>query len=151
MPNLPTNPPQRWGPEFDLGLRRAFDTIPQIYTVIPNSGSVSGGTSVTLTGLNFRNLSDGTSPAILFGGNLGTSVVVVDPNTITVVTPAASNSGLVDVTISVGGQTFVFAGGFTYFEPSLVSASPSHGPFGGGTRVLISGYNIPSDSLVFFN
>ncbi len=77
------------------------------------TGTWRGGTAVTLTGTGF------VAPATLtFDGVAATSVVVVDPTTITAVTPRgdpASPDLVVDLALGNGDyQTATQVGGFTY-------------------------------------
>jgi hypothetical protein len=66
---------------------------PTVTNVSPNSGSISGGTSVTITGTNF------TSPLVVsFGIDNATNVVVASTTTITCTSPAEA-AAIVDVTV----------------------------------------------------
>jgi hypothetical protein len=67
--------------------------FPVIYSISPASGPLAGGTSVTITGTNFQ-----AGATVRFNGTLATSIVVVNPTTITCVTPAHV-PGPVDVTV----------------------------------------------------
>lgn len=88
-------------------------TFASIYSVSPASGSVAGGTAVTLKGLNFRKNPDGTTPAVFFGIALATSVVIVDANTITCTTPSNA-AGAIDVHLQIGSQISTLTAGYTY-------------------------------------
>lgn len=70
---------------------------PEITSVSPTSGLFTGGTSVTITGVNFDTPSAGTT-RVYFDGNLATSIVVVNDTTITCDTPPG-NPGPVDVVV----------------------------------------------------
>lgn len=85
-----------------------------------SSGAVGGGETVELIGSGF--LLNVTAPAITFGGNAATSVVVNSTTSITCVTPAHS-AGVVDVVITnpafdefsrADAATYTMSGGYTY-------------------------------------
>ncbi|HEV7669685.1 MAG TPA: IPT/TIG domain-containing protein [Thermoanaerobaculia bacterium] len=77
--------------------------------VWPRSGPVAGGTPVTITGSGFV-----TGAAVTFGGTSATSIVVVNPTTITAVTPAKS-TGKVSVSVTnPGGSALTLADAFFY-------------------------------------
>lgn len=101
-------------------LRRAFTftaAAPTLTAVSPQSGPVTGGTLITLTGTGF------VAPlTVTIGGVAATNVTVVSPTSATAVTPARA-AGLVDVT--VGGATL--AGAFTYFAPPPATDTDSDG------------------------
>ena len=66
---------------------------PTITSITPNSGSYLGGTPVTIVGTDFI---DAPAPTLTFGGVSATSIVVVDTETVTCVTPAGT-AGAQDV------------------------------------------------------
>jgi hypothetical protein len=77
----------------------------------PNQGPNTGGTAVTITGSAFVS---GGSLGVTFGGTAATSVNVVNPTTITCVTPAHA-IGLVDVVLTNGdGQQTTAFNAYTY-------------------------------------
>ena len=108
--------------------------------VVPDRGSVSGGTQITIQGSEFT---DSQDTLVVIGGVNATNVTVVNSNTITCVTPPCSGGpGPVDVYVenSIGYDTLV--DGFTYaIPPTIASVAPEHGGIGGGTSVTISGAN----------
>jgi hypothetical protein len=84
---------------------------PIITGVIPNSGSVNGGTSISINGNNFV-----SGASVKFGGAMATSVNVANNTTITATTPPHS-AGTVNVeVINPDGQSATLAGGFTYLS-----------------------------------
>src|SRR5262249_40353085 len=72
---------------------------PAVTNLSPTSGPNTGGQSVTITGANMFGVN-----TVLFGSTPGTSVSVIDNQTVTVITPAVANS-LVDVTLSKPGPS----------------------------------------------
>lgn len=69
--------------------------VPEIAAISPASGSVTGGTVLTLTGKNFNNAS-----AVKFGTTPATNVSVVSDTEITVTTPRVLRPSNLDVTIT---------------------------------------------------
>lgn len=108
---------------------------PTLTSLGTTSGSLGGGTSVTLTGTNFAFVS-----AVNFGSNPATSVVVNSGTSITCVSPAGAAVGAVSVTVVTNGGTTA-GQTFTYTGPTLSAIAPSTGSVGGGTSVTVTGTN----------
>jgi hypothetical protein len=91
---------------------------PVITSILPNTGPVVGGTTITITGNYFS----GTATVTL-GGVPATNVQVMNATTITAVTPA-NPSGGVDVVVAVGGRVVTVGNGFTFNQivPGTVRA-----------------------------
>ena len=114
--------------------------------ISPPSGSIAGGTTVTISGTGF------VAPAtVKVRGVLATSVVVVNTTTVTAVTPAGS-AGAADVWVAQGGQGSMLASGYTYTAtpppPSVSTIAPAFGPAAGGTAVTITGGAFVSGATV---
>jgi hypothetical protein len=123
-----------------------YQTPPTITAIAPNTGRISGGTSVTISGTNF--IPGRTS--VYFGSAQATSVTVLDTGTVTVVTPPhVSGPVLVSVVVAyLGADAF---NGFTYLDPPTIAAvSPSGGLNTGGTWVTITGANFGQGAAVTF-
>jgi hypothetical protein len=109
----------------------AATVTPTIAAISPNTGSVAGGTTVTITGTNFLNPLNGpdTGTSVRFGTIAATSVTVLNATTLTAVVPAAAAAGAVDVVVSnnhIGPWgSATSTGGFTY---TAVSAPPPPPP-----------------------
>ncbi len=86
---------------------------PAVTELAPAEGSVAGGTNVTITGLNFENP---TVTSVSFGKTAAKSFVVNSPTSITAVSPAATATGAVAVTVTTtaGTSAGVPADQFTY-------------------------------------
>jgi hypothetical protein len=81
---------------------------PTIVSLDVLNGPMTGGTAVTITGTNF------VAPATVdFGGAAATTVNVVSPTSITLTTPSHA-LGLVDVTVTCGGQSDTKTDAFTF-------------------------------------
>ena len=86
--------------------------------VTPVYGATAGGTPITITGGGFV---PGTT--VMFGAAAATAVTIVDPATMTVMTPASA-SGWVDVVVAIpGGNTLTLPGGFTYADDTAPDAT----------------------------
>jgi IPT/TIG domain len=102
-----------------------------VSSVSPVSGPAAGGTTVTITGVNFQ-----TGVSVTFGGLAATSVTLSNSSTIVAVTPTHS-SGSVDVTVTnPDGQSAALAGGFAFHSIDLMWNAPS------STTVTVAGYNV---------
>lgn len=148
--------PQLVGPPFVVGpgpfpkLVSPVDNTPRVYSVSPNTGNAAGGTAVTIKGQNFAADAFGNCP-VTFDGGLATSVVVVDPQTITCVTPASTDTGPVDIVVYFQTLSGTLPGAFTYYLGVISELSPKFGPIVGGTPVALSGHNFVAGSNVFFD
>lgn len=78
----------------------------------PRRGDVQGEDPVRIFGNNFRN---DIGYTIYFGAQKASSVVIVNPSTILLSTPAQRTTGVVDVTILADdGNAFRIPQGFSY-------------------------------------
>ncbi|MEP5179451.1 MAG: autotransporter domain-containing protein [Rhizobiaceae bacterium] len=87
-------------------------TKPYIDKVTPNTGTASGGDTVTISGINF-----GAGASVRFGNSAARSETYIDVDELSAVVP--EGSGTVDVSVTFGGQTATLAGGFTYVPPNI--------------------------------
>ena len=81
-----------------------------ITAISPNSGPVTGGTPIRVSGTDISN-----GATLTIKGIAAVKVDRVEDNLITAVTPAAATPGPADVTVSLpNGKSVTLAGGFTY-------------------------------------
>ncbi len=118
---------------------------PTIASITPNSGSISGGSSVSISGTNFRGVT-----SVTFGGVAATSFVVNSSTRITAVAPARATSGAVDVVVTAAGGAVTTVGGFNYRQAVISSVTPLTGSTAGGTTVVISGSDLSGATAVTF-
>jgi len=88
---------------------------PSVTVATPNSGSRTGGTSVTLTGTNFRNVT-----SVMFGSVPAGNVVVASTTSLTCTAPAylSAPTALVDVVVTNDdGLQGTLTAGFTFTAP----------------------------------
>jgi hypothetical protein len=84
----------------------------EIHSVNPNYGTSTGGTTVEITGLDFD------ASSIVKFGNATATVIAAQPTTLIVETPSASNTALVDVTVSASAGQASVSEAFTYYSDS---------------------------------
>jgi hypothetical protein len=88
-----------------------------VTSVTPNSGSTTGGATVTIRGTNFDTVAGNTT--VKFGPNPATNVSCADVNTCSVLSPAGTGTVDVQVTTPAGGTSPVSAADkFSYVAPT---------------------------------
>jgi hypothetical protein len=114
---------------------------PAVTSVSPNQGSSGGGTSVTIGGTNFMEVS-----AVKFGTAAASSFRVASSTSITAVAPAGS--GTVDVTVTAAGGTSVANTGdqFAYQTSVTPVYSSAFGSSGSGNGQFKHPADITLDS-----
>jgi len=109
---------------------------PSLSSAIPPSGSMTGGTLVTLIGSNFM-----SGVSVLIGGVLVTDLIKDSATQIRLWTPASSTTGAKTVVITnPDGQSVTQEQAWTYLKaPTLTSVFPAMGPPTGNTLISITG------------
>jgi alpha-tubulin suppressor-like RCC1 family protein len=116
------------------GDRFSYVPPPAITKLLPKTGPVTGGTSVTITGSSFIGVT-----AVKFGAVEASSFTVSSSTTIIAVTPAeAPASTQVSVTTEFGASAATSADLFK-FTPTVSAVAPNAGPVAGGTSVTVTG------------
>jgi len=124
---------------------------PIITQITPDNGPLEGGTSVVIYGKYFM-----PGAQITLGGNKATVTTNNGLTMIQIKTPAATDAGPVDVTLTnPDGTSVTVPGGYTYNEPpkvllSVTKVSPDHGALAGGTVVYMDGTKFERTSKVYF-
>lgn len=116
-----------------------------ITSIVPNSGSPGGGSTVTITGTDFT-----SGSSVSFGGVPASKVSFVSSTQLKATTPAHS-SGAVSVAVTnPDGSSADLPNGFTYTSTALTvsGVSPASGPAAGGTAVTITGTGFDSGTSV---
>lgn len=127
----------------------AFEYIdadaPVIASLTPSSGPQTGGTAVTVSGSGFLG-----ATGVTFDDIAGTSFVVVDDSTITIVSPAhAVGPAPVRVEHPDGRSAPL---NFLYLPATVVDdVDPGTGPVAGGTTVTITGSCFTGATAVLFD
>jgi hypothetical protein len=123
-----------------------INTAPIVTGVSPTNGTSLGGTSVTITGLNFTG-----ATAVKFGATNATSFTVNSNTSITAVAPAGTGTVDVRVTSPNGTSAVTTADQFTYNSPPAVTGlNPTSGTSTGGTSVTITGTGFTGATAVKF-
>ncbi|HXQ58748.1 MAG TPA: IPT/TIG domain-containing protein, partial [Acidimicrobiales bacterium] len=121
---------------------------PTVTRLHPTSGSITGGTTVTITGTNFAG-----ATAVKFGTTPASSFAVISARSISATSPP-EKAGAVDVTVAtpLGTSATSSADRFTFVPPPPVvtALSPSSGPATGGTNVTITGTNFTGATSILF-
>lgn len=141
-------------PDATLGLGEATATgaftyvfPPQVTGVSPDSGPAFGGQTVTLTGMRLQ-----PGVTVTFGGVPCTQVQASnDQSTLTCVTGASEDEGLVDLALAnPDGGTLTRADSYTYQQsaPTVSGVSPNKGSTAGGTTITIHGSEFGPGALV---
>ncbi|MBW2464496.1 MAG: IPT/TIG domain-containing protein [Deltaproteobacteria bacterium] len=85
-----------------------------ILDVMPREGSIVGDQPVQIKGVNFR---ADIGYRVYFGNKKATSVTVVDPETLVVVSPEHIEEGPVEITVLAdNGPAFSVQGGYAYVD-----------------------------------
>jgi hypothetical protein len=106
-----------------------------VTSVTPNSGSASGGTSVTISGTGFL-----AGASVSIGGTAATNVNVTNGTSLTAVTPAHATGTVNVVVINTDGQSGLLAGGFTF-----VAAAPGDIVMYASEATRVGNYLVVSD------
>lgn len=116
-------------------------------TVAPTSGTVAGGTAVTLTGTGYA------APAtVTFNGVPATSVVVASATSITCVAPKGVLAGVVGIVVMVPNGFSHKSAAYTYTAAAatVATCAPAVGLAAGGTNVTLTGTGLGGTSGVTF-
>ena len=122
-----------------------YVAAPTISGLSPTTGSIGGGTLVTITGTGFLGatvVDFGTMPAFYFAVLSNTSITAASPQ----------GTGIVNVSVTTPGGSSLPTSPpeqFTY-APSVSSISPAAGPLQGGTLVTITGIGFTGTTSVKF-
>ncbi|MFA7297735.1 MAG: IPT/TIG domain-containing protein [Dehalococcoidia bacterium] len=121
---------------------------PAVTSMSPTSGSVLGGTVVTLLGSSFQ-----PGAVVFFGGAPATSVNVESATRITAVTPRSTVGAANVVVRNPDGGAVALNGAFffssTTSDVTVTGLSTTSGPTRGGTAVTLNGTGF-SGSVVLF-
>lgn len=97
-----------------LGLAPITVNPPQVFSIMPTSGSPLGGDTVTISGASFVD-----TPSVTFGNTGAMSVTLVNSSQLNAVTPQHS-PGKVDVTVTnPDGKSSTLSSGFTFSQVTL--------------------------------
>jgi alpha-tubulin suppressor-like RCC1 family protein len=118
--------------------------FPQVQKVEPRYGASAGGTSVTITGTNFNEVS-----SVKFGSTSATSFKVESETKITAISPAGTGPVNVTVTTPIGTSATNSNDEFDY-GPTVTKLEPHDGRPAGGAQITILGSNFNEVKAVRF-
>ena len=121
---------------------------PEIYSVSEVGGPTTGGTLISLTGINFGADSDAVSRSVLVGAT-PCNIASWSHSTVTCTTPAGQGSELA-VSLSRQGESATAQQTFSYDFPSISAISDTSGSANGGNTVVITGNNFGLSAQVNF-
>ncbi|TNF38445.1 MAG: hypothetical protein EP329_00365 [Deltaproteobacteria bacterium] len=135
------------------------DAVPPVQLLvleaIPDSGPLSGGTTVALSGQGFV-----AGMTVFFGGVQATDVQVLADSALTCTLPNGVAAGNVDVRVQLpgqGGDAHTLYGGFTYIDDTVapdallvLATIPTEGPLSGGNTVTVAGTGFVAGATVWF-
>ncbi|MEU7633741.1 IPT/TIG domain-containing protein [Nocardia sp. NPDC049220] len=127
-----------------LGNSYFFRNAPVLTAVTPDSGPLSGGNTVTVTGAH---LLEATS--LRFGSTAAGGFTVVSDTRITAIAPTGT-VGTVGITVTTAGGT---SDGYPYTyqaAPIITSLDPAQGATSSGNAVTVTGANLVSTRAVLF-
>ena len=126
-------------------------TSPEITSITPNKGLITGGDTVTINGKNFA-----TNSKVFIGAIEVPINSFVNATQIKVKIPQVSTPGTVDVKIiNTDGQEGILANGYTYEAlplppaPTITAINPASAIITGGINSTITGTNISQDAKVY--
>ncbi|KAJ5151513.1 uncharacterized protein N7482_010765 [Penicillium canariense] len=117
---------------------------PTVTALLPGSGAVSGGNTVTLTGSNLNG-----ATAVTFAGTPASSFIVLSPTQVNAVAPpGTAGIASVVVTTPLGASTAL---DYTYIAiPAPADAVPSSDITAGGSTIAITGTDLADTTSVKF-
>lgn len=141
------NPDKRRAVSMDGFEYRPVPAPPKLLDIIPPSGPTTGGTTIRISGDNFR------EDVIVRIGELTAVRRVVSAKLVDVDLPARQLPGKVAVEFVQDGVSVRVEEAFTYISPQvpkITTVEPRTGSTAGGTRVVLEGEDFPSNASVRF-
>ena len=139
-----TNPDSGAGTGANLFTYTAAISTPTVTAISQASGSIAGGTALSITGTGFV-----TGATVSIGGVPATSVVFVSATSITAVTGAHASGAVNVVVTNLDGGVGTGTGLFTYVTgPTVTAISPAAGLITGGTAITITGTGFVTGATV---
>jgi len=132
----------------EMTVRAVVVQPPQINSINPTSGPTTGGTVVTITGVNFNG-----QATVKFDTTLITNYSVTSSTSITATSPPHAAGAVNVVVTNPDGQSSTLTNAFTYVvpppaAPTVASITPGTGPTSGNTPVTITGTNFRAGATV---
>ena len=114
-------------------------STPTVTSVTPVSGSLSGGTLITINGTGFTD-----PPTVTVDGSNCTQVTFISSTSISCITPAGSTGVAKNIVVTnpdsgSGTGTALYTYTVPISAPTVTSLQPAYGPEAGGTLITITG------------
>lgn len=119
-------------------------TDPEITSLLPNTGLITGGDILYVNGINFK------PGMIIFVGGKQANTTYVSTKQLKIIVPAGDSAGTVDVSVAdLNNVLFTMAGAYTYTvieqpAPTIENISPNTGLVAGGELLYVNGTNYVS-------
>lgn len=124
-----------------------YEGAPTVTAVSPNSGSVNGGQTITVTGTNLRTTTD-----VQLGGVSCTSITPAASGTTLTCVTGPNGPGTVDVVVFNPTASATLSSSYFYEDlPTISTVTPSVGPTIGGTSIALVGTGFRSTTGVTVN
>jgi hypothetical protein len=94
--------------------------IPPVFAIVPDAGPATGGTPITISGLNVME-----GMTVDFGTERATDVVLLDATSLTAMTPPNVEGGVDVVVTNPDGHSHTLIGGFTYVAAAVPDMPPT--------------------------
>jgi hypothetical protein len=105
--------PEREVADWELSFSATVLPAPTVASVVPTSGPIAGGMSVTVTGTDFTDVE-----RVSFGSVPAAGYSVTSEGQLTAVAPASTSAGAVPVSVTTEAGTASSAQSFTYSAPT---------------------------------
>jgi Domain of unknown function (DUF1929)/IPT/TIG domain len=140
-----TNPDNQSGTLTSGYTYSVVNPPPSVNSIAPNSGTINGGTAVTISGSGFL-----AGASVKMGGTSASGVTVVSSTSITVTAPSHAAGAVSVVVTNSDNQSDTLTNGYTYLAPAptVTSLIPTSGTINGGTNLNITGTGFQSGATV---
>ena len=123
-----------------------FSFVPKLemFNVVPSKGSIGGGTEIRIVGKGFDYATD---LQCKFGNQMVQAMRIMQ-NVISCTLPQREQAETVRLSITSNNQDFEASLDFDYVtSPIIYEISPSKGPSGGGTKIMLRGGNFINSNV----
>ncbi len=128
----------------DVVFTTLANNAPTITSISPKAGPITGGQTITITGLDYA-----TGAGVKIGDIACATTTFVSQTKLTCVTAAGSGGTYALTVTNADGQTTTLPSAYTYQgAPSITSVLPVSGSWHGGTTITITGNSFVAGASV---